>query len=66
MIIITGTKFGELWITDEPSTIGGRVAGKRRHTDTMVELVVPPLPNGAHEIKLYIQDKGIAVKTSGG
>ena len=58
-MIITGQGFGDKWLTTHPTCVGEIIAGKRIHNDTTVELIMPPLRQGTHEIKLYINDYGI-------
>ena len=58
---IEGERFGAVWYTNAPSYVGNSVAGKRHHTDNLVELILPALSHGQHAVELYIENLGVAV-----
>lgn len=61
VITLRGRRFGSTWLTSRQSFIGDIPAGKRLHTSTMVELITPPLSDGIHSVRLFIENYGEAV-----
>ena len=62
-LTITGERFGTTKLTTRPSFVGDvEVVRKISQTDTAVVIRMPPLANGVHNIKLYIENIGYAIK----
>ena len=62
VVTLTGRGFGEQWYTSYPTYVGTSVTGKIKQTDTEIQLLLTSLEDGDHEIKVFIEGRGVATK----